>query len=353
MNSSIKQTILHTATSILLILGTAITPVHATPIEGKAGVKTTLKNSALVTRSEINADCLIKSDCSETIRGELAGIQLGHIPDPLGELVIEEKELREKLGKYASGLNLPKQVVIKRQGAILKGSEVENKIRSLCNSESDKNIKIDVSRVPTNIVLPGNLIEWQLTPNSDSKLGMRLFFLTARTDGGNFRQLIQVPVAKVIEAAQLTRLAKPGELISQEMVSKKVIEITSEQANMPLTYADVVGKCLGRFKSPGTILRSSDISSGENNMCSAQYKKAKQSSNTTPARRSNDRSNWVIKPGEKVEYRFANGTLELTFPARAVEGGEIGDSISLINLKNQKRVEGIIADKGLVEYAKK
>ncbi|MGM0598380.1 MAG: flagella basal body P-ring formation protein FlgA [Candidatus Rifleibacteriota bacterium] len=318
----------------------------------KTTVKQDLKNSALVTRSSIKADCLIKSEASAAITGELTGIQLGYIPDPLGELVIEEKELREKLGKFANQFNLPEKVTIKRRGSILKGSVVKEKIKEFCQAKSEDDLKIDISRIPTNIILPGNLIKWEIKPNSDNLLGMRLFNLSAETDGGKFRQLFQVNVVKIIEAAQLNSLAKPGQKLTADMINKKPVEIASEHTNLPLTYQQALGKRLGRYKSPGTIVRNSDIFNQTQNIC-LDKKAKKQSFNTQ--RRFNDRNkraNWAIKPGEKVEYHFANGTLELTLPAKAVEGGAIGDQIHLINLRNHKRIKGIITDRGRVEYAK-
>jgi flagella basal body P-ring formation protein FlgA len=41
----------------------------------------------------------------------------------------------------------------------------------------------------------------------------------------------------------------------------------------------------------------------------------------------------------------------MTFPAKAIEGGQVGDSIRLINLRTKKRIKGTITDKGQVEYA--
>jgi flagella basal body P-ring formation protein FlgA len=318
----------------------------------KSAFKPELKNSALVTRSTIQADCLIKSECSDAITGELAGIQLGYIPDPLGELVIEEKELRAKLGKFASQLYLPEKVTIKRRGSILKGSIVKEKIKEICQTNSENELKIDISRIPTNIILPGNLIKWEIKPNSDNLLGMRLFNLSAETDGGKFRQLFQVNVARIIEAAQLTSLAKPGQTLTKNMISKKKVEITSEHTNLPLTYQQALGKCLGRYKSPGTIVRNSDVSNKTQNICLDQRANKKSFNTHRRIKNRTNRANWAIKPGEEVEYHFENGTLALTLPAKAVEGGAIGDEINLINLKNHKRIKGIITDRGRVEYAK-
>lgn len=336
--------------ALLLSSGSMSAGMAATSVP-RSPARASLKSSALVNQSEINADCLIKSDCSPALKSEFATIQLGYIPDPLGELVISQNELREKLGAFAKNLDLPQKVVIKRQGAFLKGSDLEARIKVICNPDSAPDIEIDTSRIPGNIVLPGNLKSWELKANSENRLGMRLFSLTAETDGGNFRQLIQVSVVKIIEAAEINRLARPGELITKDMIGKKRVELKSEQANLPMTYEEALGKCLGRFKSPGTILRSSDISN-DDDFCATKFKKPVRKSYNPTSFRGNDRSNWVVKPGDNVDFHFANGTLALSFPARALEGGEVGEEINLINLKNQKRIQGVIIDKGRVEYAK-
>lgn len=338
--------------NLLLLSLCSIPTVRAATSEPRNPAKATLKTSALVSKSEINADCLIKPDCDQLLKQELASIQLGYIPEPLGELIIDRQALAEKLGNFASRIELPNKVVIKRQGAFLKGAEIIEKIKEICNPNAEENVQIDTSRIPTNVVLPGNLKSWQLNTNSDNRLGMRLFSLTAETDGGSFRQLIQVSVVKRIEAAALNRLAKPGETISKSMIGKKIVELKSEQANLPVTYEEALGKCLGRYKSPGTVLRSSDLSSGENNICNHKTEGNKRQRPRRKSFQRNNRENWAVKPGDNVDFRFENGTLELSFPARAMEGGEIGDRINLINLRNQKKVQGVITDKGRVEYAK-
>jgi len=339
-----------TILSSVILLTLAVLPgkLQAATSEPSSPARATLKSSALVSQSEIKADCLIKADCNSEFRNELANIHLGVIPDPLGELVISETELRNKLGKMSGRLDLPKKVVIRRQGAFLKSTDVIAKIKTICNPDQNPNIEIDTSRIPNNIILPGNLQSWALSANSDNRLGMRLFSLTAETDGGKFRQLVQVSVVKIIEAAELTRLAKPGELISSEMIGKKRVELKSEQANLPMRYEDVVGKYLARYKSAGTILRSTDLAKDAENVCKTKNGNLPRKTSNF----SNNRENWVVKPGEEVEFHFANGTLNLNFPARAMEGGQVGDQINLINLKNQKKVQGVITEKGRVEYAK-
>jgi flagella basal body P-ring formation protein FlgA len=313
---------------------------------------TALKSTVLVSGSEIKADCLIKSEASQELRDNLAAIQLGHIPDPLGELVLDKTDIQRKLGNLATGLSIPERITIRRAGAMLKGVDIAGRISALCKSADADDLAVDLSRVPANIVLPGALQNWEINTNSENTLGMRLFVLTAQTDGGPFRQLIQVRVSRVVEAAELTRLARPGETISSSMIRKKKVEVKSDQSNIPVTYAEAVGKCLGRFKSPGTVLRSGDLSMGASNICrnndKSSIKPADRSENFVTA---SSRDAWVIKPGESVDFHFNSGTLSLKIPARAVQGGSEGDEITLINLQNQRRIRGVIKERGRVEYA--
>jgi len=313
---------------------------------------TALKSTVLVSSSEIKADCLIKSEASQELRDSLSAIQLGHIPDPLGELVLDKTDILRKLGNFAAGLAIPDRITIRRAGTMLKGSDIAERITALCRANGTDDLAVDLSRVPANIVLPGALQNWEINTNSDNTLGMRLFVLTAQTDGGPFRQLIQVRVSQIVEAAELTRLARPGETISSNMIRKKKVEDKSDQSNIPVTYAEAVGKCLGRFKSPGTVLRSSDLSTGPSNICRNNDKSSiKPSVRNESIVTTSGRDAWVIKPGESVDFHFNSGTLSLKIPARAVQGGNEGDEITLINLQNQRRIRGVIKEKGRVEYA--
>lgn len=321
--------------------------IHKTAVEGAA-----LKSTVIVSGSEIKADQLIKNEVNTQVRNELSEIQLGHIHEPLGEMIISRDELIRKLGPAAKGLELPEKVTVRRTGSLLRGTEISQKIKEIClQQNSDQNLKIDLSRIPTNIVLPGNLINWKIDTGSDNKLGMRLFVLNADTDNGAFRHLFQVKISRVIKAAQLVRLAKPGETISRNMIKPKEIEIKSDLSNTPMTWEEALGKSLARFKSAGTVLRESDLKTGENK-APAQADIASARDNNS-SRTRDDKAGWIIKPGENVDFHFNSGTLSMKIPAKAVQGGCAGDEITLINLQNKRRIRGIITEKGKVEYAQK
>lgn len=306
-----------------------------------------LKSSVLVTDGQINGDLLVSSNVEPHLKGELASIQLGYIPDPLGTLTLDKKTLEKKLSEVSGNFEIPEKITVKRTGAILKAAEIIEEIKRYCLSSDDENIVIDVSKVPATIVLPGNLISYCVETSAQNNLGMKLFTLKADTDGGPFRQIIQVAVTKNVEVAKLTRLAKAGEVITPDMIIKDRIEIKNDKTNLPISYKKVLGKTLDYFKSAGTIIRESDL----NNKVKPNSTVVAQSEISPVKKISDNFKENMIKPGDSVEYCVNAGGLRLKVPAKAIEGGNPGDEINLINLKNKKRIRGIITENGVVEYA--
>lgn len=302
------------------------------------------KSALIISDSRITADSLIKSEISSELREKLAKIHLGYISEPMGEMIIKRDEMADKLGRLASEIEIPEKITIRRTGSFLSGKDVAKEIKNICLKSTSDNLEIDLSRIPTNIILPGNLKNWQVTSNSESTIGMKLFVVTADTDGGSFRQLIQVRVTKIIEVAELIRLSKPGETISDTMIRRKKMEIKSELGNIPISFDEAIGKNLTRFKSAGTVLRSSDLVSRNTTTYTSVKKHYKK---TAIARK----KELLIRPGDKVYFLFSSGSLSLKVPAKAIQGGDKGDEITLINLQNKRRIKGIVKDKGNVEYA--
>ncbi|MDD3000577.1 MAG: flagella basal body P-ring formation protein FlgA [Candidatus Riflebacteria bacterium] len=308
-----------------------------------------LKSSVLVTDGQINGDSLVSSNVESHLKSELASIQLGYIPDPLGTLTLDKKTLEKKLSEVSGDFEIPEKVTIKRTGTILKAAEIVKEIQRHCLAGDDENVVVDVSKVPATMVLPGNLLSYCVETSAQNNLGMKLFTLKADTDGGPFRQIIQVAVTKNVEVAKLTRLAKAGEVITPDMIIKDRIEIKSDKSNLPISYKNVLGKTLEHFKSAGTIIRESDL----NNKVKSNSRVVAQSEMSPVKDISDEIKENIINPGDSVEYCVNAGSLRLKIPAKAVDGGNPGDEINLINLQNKKRIRGVITEKGVVEYAQK
>ena len=349
---------------ILGLIGISInSPVMATMKKQRnTSAPVVLKSSVVVAGSNVNADSLVRN-ADENLTKQLSTIQLGNIPNPLGEIVLDKDSISQKLGELANSVEIPNNVKIKRLGASLNGEYVKSRIVELCQNNSEDKLIFDFSRLSSIIVLPGNVISWNVKSNSSNELGMRLFALEAETEGGPFRQLIQVNVSKTIEAAELCQLVKPGEVITEDMVRPISVTIKNEKNNTAVSYKDVIGKTLDRFKSAGTVIRNSDLSKSSSiKTASAKKTTSKVTGIRTPQalnmmsvtmKTEALNESFLIKPGENVEFRVNSGALSLSIPAKAVQGGNSGDEIELINLKNKRRISGVITEKGVVEYAQK
>lgn len=357
-----RSTLLNSSIITLLIGLSLNTPALAAMKKNNSSfTPVALKSSAVVSGSTVNADSLVRN-ADEKLTKELANIQLGSIPNPLGEITLDKETISNKLGDLADSCNIPENVTIKRLGSVLKSEYVKQRIIELCQNNNEDVLNFDFSRLSSSIILPGNVLSWNIKSNSSNELGMKLFSLEAETESGPFKQLIQVNVSKTIEAAELCQLVKPGEEITEDMVKPVSMLIKNEKNNTAVSYKDVIGKKLDRFKSAGTIIRNSDLAKTDT-VRTASAKKSRtaegvrtpQALNMMSATMKNDAivDAWLIKPGDSVEFRVNSGALSLSIPAKAVSGGNSGDEIELINLKNKRRISGIITEKGIVEYAQK
>ncbi|HNW34478.1 MAG TPA: flagella basal body P-ring formation protein FlgA, partial [Candidatus Ozemobacteraceae bacterium] len=302
-----------------------------------------------------------------------------------------------------------------RKGSMLAGDEIGTKVRELClealASDSVGDIQIDLSRIPHHVVLPGPLGEWKLTPMSSNKLGMRIFQFEARCGDDTVRQILQADVCKMIRAARLRRLVKRGERVSAADLIEEQVRLRTDQPNPPVPLTAAAGKQLANFKSPGTMLRESDLAEG----CIPEHGKdidsdvlihaatgaaaephfespalpgetgpepVSETGALAPSRISPKSAplaqlhetpvhqvlradsipatpdklsmhapgRYLIKSGDKVEFTVKSGNLSLVVPAKALQSGRAGEAIKLLNLQNNRQIKGIITTEGKVEH---
>lgn len=238
--------------------------VAAAPAEGLA--KIVVRPAILVDQARVDASHLAVGALSDHLREALAKIPVGMIAQPLGEFSLARADLERKLGSLAGLFELPERIQIRRRGELLPGSEVENRIREVVTGRDPSvpasELRIDCSRLPKNIVLPGMIESWQVTPMSNNTLGMCIFALDAICQNGKVRQIIQIQVTREVAAAKVRRLLKRGASVTPEDVMIETVRITSGHAQVPLTIDQVVGKHVGVFKSPGSFLRPTDLADG-------------------------------------------------------------------------------------------
>ncbi|RCK77252.1 MAG: hypothetical protein OZSIB_3063 [Candidatus Ozemobacter sibiricus] len=320
-----------------------------------AGPLIPVRPAILVEGGRVDASVLVPETAPADLRQALARITLGQIPQPLGQLSLDRRDLERCLGPLAASLALPNRVQIRRRGDLLSVQDVLDRIHQICrqgltDSEAAE-LTIDASRLPRSFVLPGPLQSFELEPMSSNRLGLRLFTITAQCDGGVVRQIVQVDVARQIKAARLKRLARRGETLTAADLEEATVTQRTDSGTPLLRFAEAVGRCLTTYKSPGTLLRAGDVSL---EACQSANAPTTPSSNPAATAPRNGRAPaaaaWVIKPGDQVEFFVQSGGLSLKVPAKALEGGAIGASIRLLNLQNNRQIIGTVTGEGKVEY---
>ncbi|MBF0498958.1 MAG: flagella basal body P-ring formation protein FlgA [Candidatus Riflebacteria bacterium] len=369
--------------------------------------KVAIKPAVLVDQARIDVSQIISTQVSPSMRETLTKIPLGTINQPLGEMTVDGAELAKRLGSLASLFDLPQRVQIRRRGDLLSGSEVATRIEEVVKERapagSQGQIHIDSSRLPRNVVLPGALISWKVSPMSENPLGMVLFSFEAECEGGKAHQIMQVEVWREIAAARVKRLIKKGAAITPGDITKEVVRIRTASAQVPASFDEVVGRASSMYKSPGSLLRVVDLTdigaipTHDRELDAAAFvsrerqptmhavrrtKKISESADADmdtngviaanepapanigavipgetedlPVRMNSGKTaadtNWLVKPGEHVDFMVKSGGLNLTVPARALDGGAAGTPIRLVNLQNQRSIRGRVVAKGQVEF---
>ncbi len=340
-------------------MSAAVARITNTPPAPAATPAVPVRSAILVDAGRVDASVLVPESAPPDLREALARIPLGQILDPLGLISLDRSDLESRLGKLAARLTLPHRVQIRRRGNLLAGQDVLERIQQICRDglpESEAaELTVDTARLPRSFVLPGPLQSFDLEPISSNRLGLRLFTITARCDGGTWRQIVQADVARRVKAARLKRLARRGETLTADDLEEVTVTQRTDSATPLLRFEEAVGRCLGTYKSPGTMLRAGDVSLEACRTAEPARRGpggARPASQATPAPKANrtDPGSWVIRPGDQVEFFVQSGGLSLKVPAKALEGGALGASIRLLNLQNNRQITGIVTAEGKVEY---
>jgi flagella basal body P-ring formation protein FlgA len=341
-----NSTCLRTFSPIVLALSSLL--LANSGLEAAAVLKKhEVKPSIVVAGPRVDASCLIGKNPPEILRKQLEKIPIGVISKPLGELQLNREELEKQLGAFSDHLEIPRKVKILRKGDLLPKKELISRIRTICLERSDdpEHVQIDDSRLPERIVLPGSLKSWDIQPISTNTYGMVLLNLNIECDSGKVKQIVQVEVSRVIRAAKVVRLLKKGEIITEKDVEMETVRVKSFAQKDLAKFDNIIGKQTISIKSPGSYLKIQDVA---NEITSAHIQ-------ASPSRKgtSCSKASWTIKPGERVQFHVQSGSLRLSVPAKALEGGCVGDSIRLVNLQNNRNIFGTISGEGRVDYATK
>lgn len=366
-----RQTILLLYKFLILVIVIGIFFLHSHSTQASSinikpdSNKIDVKSSILVNDAEVCASVLLPNSTNlenSQLKKNLQEIIIGKISEPLGQLILEKSKLVKILGQYADYFNLPQRIYIRRKGKLIPKNIIEEKIKQLClsdfqNQSHNQNFEIiiNTSHLPNYIIVSDEFENFDITPISNNKLGMRIFALEINSKYSKDKKIIQAYVHCKVTAARLIKFKKKNETISKDDIQPVDVIIKIDGQQIPPTYEYVIGKVLKTYKSPSTIISYSDLfcSSQQNCILLTNTHKTYKDANNLFATDANikftNEKSYAVKAGDIVDFIVVSGNLTLKVPARALQSGAIGTKIKLINLKNNKEISGIISDVGKVE----
>lgn len=142
----------------------------------------------------------------------------------------------------------------------------------------------------------------------------RVYYLdnSAKEIQGKYRAFTEVPM--------VNRYIKQGEILSEEHLSQKSLDITKNDQIAINDISQIVGQQVKRDLMPGYIIKSTDLIA------------------PTP-----------IKVNDEVTMFYQNKNIEVKATGYAVKAGAVGDIIPVKNERSHKIVSGKVIGKGLVQ----
>jgi len=119
--------------------------------------------------------------------------------------------------------------------------------------------------------------------------------------------------------------------------------IAAGLSTVPCWAADTAVRTLPR----GTILTASDISSGSPDLLGMEVTRSVRKGSLLD--RAFLREPHIVKRNERVAIVFVHGRLRLETTGRSLEGGALGDRVTIMNTDSRQKVVGYISGPGRVE----
>lgn len=259
------------------------------------------------------APSLVSKDKGETVI-------LGKIKVPGGKFIINADKLKAEL--YNLGIkpkSIPPSITVERDFVELSTKQVEeNILKELQKGKTDFDYTVFISTRDT-LRMPTGELRFSVAEGSLDKLGKKT--LKAMVYEGEklvYEFPFSITTGKVIKEYTLIKDVQKGEVFDPSQVSIKS-ELVLEETK------------LNNLDIPKDAVYSESLLAGT---------KLNENSLT---------SNTLIKKGDKIRIEIYYGQMQISDKGEALERGDVGQEISVKNLRTGKTVKGVVTSNTSVE----
>jgi flagella basal body P-ring formation protein FlgA len=220
-----------------------------------------------------------------------------------------------------------KRVKLNREGTLVSADDIKAVIQTRLGEENlSGNNEVRIFGLRKGIYIPVDNDIFDIEAESleiSDRQDRFTAVLNLPVSDAEFKQLrITGAIEQVLLLPVLNRLVAPGEIIEAEDLSWENISAKRINGRSIRNEASVVGFAARRPLQPGKMLMSTDLDKP-----------------------------MAVEKGSKLTVVLSSGLMTLTASARALEGGGIGETIRVMNLKSKQTVEAVITSAGMAKIS--
>lgn len=251
-------------------------------------------------------------------------------PSPGSDSTINKDLLIYKINPYISEgkdilIKMPENLIVRRTAQYIDAGRIKEIFMGYIkdnSSWSEEQIQVEDINAPESIVFPEGKLEWNVQNRSNSDLtGNVTLIIDFRVDDKLVKKVnVSGKVSIARETIKAARKIARGQIITADDITL-ISEVSSHyRKDLVINKEDAIGKrTLGTIQADQAIL----FNMIEN-----------------PP---------LVKKGDKVIIKAENAELRITVPGEALQDGQTGDQVDVLNLQSGKKLSATVRGSGLVE----
>jgi flagellar basal body P-ring formation protein FlgA len=296
-----------------------------------SGLEITVGQSAVVRGDTVRLADVAQFDPSNDSRiSQLKGIEISASPQPGSNVSINKDLIIYKINPYISGekdilIKLPETLVLKRSAQFVSSDlmkEIFAEYVKANSSWSEREMTFEDINTQESVALPEGKLQWEVQEKDNSDLIGNVSLTVAFSVDGKLVKKVPLSgkVGVMMEMIKAARRIDKGQIITAGdmiTISEKAFHLKKEAV---ADMKDIIGKrSLRAIQADQTIL----FSMIEN-----------------PP---------LVKKGDKVIINAENSELRITAAGEALQDGETGEIVEVLNTQSGKKVVATVTGSGTVK----
>ena len=295
------------------------------------GLEITVRQSVVVKGDVIRLGDIAQFDPMNDSRVvQLGSIEISSSPLPGTDSIINKDLLIYKINPYVSGdkdisIKIPERLAVRRSAQLIKAERMQEIFIGYIKDHTkwpEEQMQFEDINTPGTIFLPEGKLRWEIQDKGNNDLiGNVALTIDFRVDE---KLVKKVPVSGKVsvnkETIKAARKIERGQIISADDIALVNENSFHFQKESILNKEDIIGKRTLRTIQADQAILSNMIENPP-----------------------------LVKKGDKVIIKAENSEFKITTPGEALQDGQTGNQVEVLNLQSGRKVSATVKGADLVE----